>query len=135
MKRASETLSGELPKSELVSSISSLDSGFGPKSSTMALTRMLGRLCLGPQPAALAARSLSTAAALTSSSSSGHARQLAQQQQRSRGSLQAHSKAQALTVRSYATEASHLGNLSPHPGSAQKVSRSRSLSLFWTLSR
>ncbi|TKA57455.1 hypothetical protein B0A53_00684 [Rhodotorula sp. CCFEE 5036] len=86
----------------------------------MALTRLLGRLCLGPQPPALAARSLSTAA-LTSSS--GHARQLAQQQQRSRGSLQAHSRAQALAVRAYATEASHLGNLSPHPGSAQKRKR------------
>lgn len=88
----------------------------------MALTRMLGRLSLGPQPAALAARSLSTAA-LTSSSSE-HARQLAQQQQqRSQGSLHAHSKAQVLAVRSYATEASHLGNLSPHPGSAQKRKR------------
>ena len=127
MKRASKTLSGELPKSELASFTSRLSRVETGNSSNMALTRMLGRLCLGPQPAALAARSLSTAA--LASSSSGHARQLAQQQQRSRGSLQAYSKAQALAVRSYATEASHLGNLSPHPGSAQKVSPFPSLSL------
>ncbi|GAA5884891.1 hypothetical protein JCM3774_004479 [Rhodotorula dairenensis] len=84
----------------------------------MALTRMLSRLALQQQSAPLAvavARSVSTASpALASSPRFTH-----------RPALHPHPRrpVAAAAARAYATEASHLGNLSPHPGSAQKRKR------------
>ncbi|GAA5976603.1 hypothetical protein JCM10908_005563 [Rhodotorula pacifica] len=86
----------------------------------MALTRMFSRLALSHQPCTLAARSLSTAA-LASSSSASRPIAPAQQQQRHRA-LEGCDPG-VPTARSYATEASHLGNLTPHPGSAHKRKR------------
>lgn len=81
----------------------------------MSLSRMLGRLALGPAPR--------VAAAAASSASRPFSTALLADSTRPRTrthAAQPLSRPAAL-ARSYATESSHLGNLSPHPGSAHKV--------------
>ncbi|BGP54196.1 hypothetical protein JCM8202_001330 [Rhodotorula sphaerocarpa] len=83
----------------------------------MSLSRMLGRLALGPAPR--------VAAAAASSASRPFSTALLDDSTRPRTrthAAQPLSRPAAL-ARSYATESSHLGNLSPHPGSAHKRKR------------
>lgn len=86
----------------------------------MSLSRMLGRLSLGPAPRVAAA---AVAAAVARSASRPFSTALLADPTRPRTRTHAApplSRPAAL-ARSYATESSHLGNLSPHPGSAHKV--------------
>ncbi|POY72592.1 hypothetical protein BMF94_4419 [Rhodotorula taiwanensis] len=90
----------------------------------MSLTRMLGRLSLQPVAAA-GSRPLSTAALVsgrrpTVDSIAATSIRAAQTQS---AALREATRRTVPARRAYATEASHLGNLSPHPGSAHKRKR------------
>ncbi|GAA5858472.1 hypothetical protein JCM8547_007322 [Rhodosporidiobolus lusitaniae] len=76
----------------------------------MSLTRLFTRLTLStPRPAGLAACAVAARSCTSSSSPSSSALPTRQ--------------GTPATARTYATEASHLGNLSPHPGSSHKRKR------------